>query len=131
MSHFPGFAQLPWIFHIFVELPATIAFAIYPSATLTVLQPHAHIIIRQYALLLLSSNVIAALFVVRDGDQDFIERGVAGALSLYHLGPAGRAIHRGSRNGVQYRLTWEHPWLHAMAHLTCWIALLGRSLAFW
>ncbi|KAL9052935.1 MAG: hypothetical protein Q9206_004110 [Seirophora lacunosa] len=54
--------QLPFLFHIIVEVPASIAFFLHPSMTLSQRQGHAHAVIRQYALLLMASNLIAYAF---------------------------------------------------------------------
>lgn len=124
-------ASIPFALHIVVEVPAVLQFALYPSSTLQVPQPHAHAVVRQYALLLLSTIVIAVIFVVASGDQIWIERGVAGSLSLYHLGPIIRAIDRGQRGEGRGRRSLQRPWMHAVVHLTCWIALAGRGFDLW
>lgn len=130
--------SLPFILHILVELPAAFAFALFPSATLLRPQPEAHALIRQYGLLLLSTNMIAALFVFRHHKQNLvddhnrrIEAWVAGSLAVYHLGPLVRA---GSRHwkGVENRKRLlGKPWVHAIAHGICLIALAGHSLKLW
>lgn len=122
---------MPFLLHIIIELPAALRFALYPSSTLQAPQPYAHAVLRQYALLLLSSIVIAAIFAFASGDRDWIERGVAGSLSLYHLGPAFRAFYR-RRRGEGRGTSWlQQPGMHAIVHLTCWIALAGRGFNLW
>ena len=129
--------SIPFLLHLLVELPAAFAFAIYPSATLPVPQPYAHAVIRQYALLLLSINIIAAIFIFRDHEAYTIdydgltERRVAGALALYHCGPlirAGRRIWKGEKGK---RGLSGQPWVHFVAHTVCGMALAGRNTNWW
>ncbi|KAI4280105.1 MAG: hypothetical protein L6R35_005975 [Caloplaca aegaea] len=72
----------PFLLHMIVELPASIAFFLNPSMTLSQSQPHAHAVIRQYALLLMSSNIIAYNFIFRSPDET--SASVAAALAVYH-----------------------------------------------
>ncbi|KAL9021230.1 MAG: hypothetical protein Q9185_001631 [Variospora sp. 1 TL-2023] len=72
----------PFFLHLIVELPASIAFFLNPSMTLSQSQPHAHVVIRQYALLLMSSNIIAYNFIFRSPDET--SASVAAALAVYH-----------------------------------------------
>ena len=129
--------SFPFILHLVIELPAAFAFAFSPSTTLSVPQPYAHAVIRQYALLLLSTNIIAAIFIFRGHkactiDNDGLtERRVAGALALYHCGPlirAGRRIWRGEEDK---RGLSGQPWVHSVAHAVCGLALAGRSMDWW
>jgi len=130
--------SLPFILHILVETPAAFTFALFPSSTLLRLQPDAHGVIRQYGLLLLSTNIIASLFAFQGHerksiDDQFwqIEAWVAGSFALYHVGPLMRAGSRIWRGGGRRRSFVAQPWVHAIAHAVCLIALAGRSLHCW
>ena len=129
-------AAWPFILHILTELPAAFAFALFPSATLSTPQPHAHALIRQYALLLFSTNVIAAVFIFRHGEAEagsyelrWIERWVACSLALYHVGPlirAGCKVWKGTQRRQHYL---ARPWIHLIVHLVCLAGLASHSLA--
>lgn len=127
-------ASLPFILHIIIELPAATSFALTPSATLSIPQPHAQGVIRQYALLLLSTIIIAASFVLQDcrGEEPKMpERSVASALALYHLGPLIRAANRSQRGEGTGRGLLGQPWLHVLVHVLCCLALSGRGWLWW
>lgn len=130
--------SLPFLLHIIVELPACISFFFQPSATLQVPQPHAHSLIRQYALLLLSSILIAAIFVyehpqphsLTQQTRSNLASTVAPALAIYHIGPLIRASDRmkcgeGSRG---HWLRLRNPRLHIAAHALCIAALTWQGL---
>lgn len=126
--------SFPFILHILVEAPATLTFALFPSSTLSIPQPHAEAVIRQYALLLLSSNVIAAIFVFRDQSViagAVLEGRVAAALALYHVGPLIRAAVRNRSNEESGKGLLGQPWLHAWVHALCLVALAGRTMCWW
>ncbi|KAI9871303.1 MAG: hypothetical protein M1830_003058, partial [Pleopsidium flavum] len=55
---------IPFLLHILLELPASILFFLRPSTQLPHPHPPSHALIRQYAILLLSSNLIAFVFLV-------------------------------------------------------------------
>ena len=119
----PGF-----LLHIIVETPASIAFLLRPSSTLTQPQPHAHPIIQQYALLLIASIYIAYTFLQRPKDE--VSRKIAGALALYHLGPMFRAVGKvrkgeGRIGGI--KAFGRNPWIHLVAHVLCFGALLWET----
>ena len=117
-----------------IEMPAALAFMLSPSATLLVPQPHAEAVIRQYALLLFSSNLIAAVFIFRDQsthEDAWIERRVAAFLALYHLGPLTRAVSRARREAKKGKALLEQPWLHAWVHAVCFVALGLRGIRWW
>lgn len=101
--------------------------------TLSQPQPHAHAIIRQYALLLVSSNLIAYAFLFRPTDE--ASNAVAAALALYHTGPllrAGYRIYSGEGTGGPRGGLLGSPWVHVFAHLSSLVAL-GReaSIGIW
>ena len=104
--------QLAFGLHLMVELPACINFFFRPSATLGRSQPHAHGVLRQYALLLLVTNIIALLLLM--SPRNCLTGRISGAFALYHFGPFIRAISR-IRNGERENALGG-PWLHAMLH---------------
>lgn len=111
----PSDGTLPFLLHMVVEIPASLNFLIRPGNQLAIPAPQAHVIIRQYATLLLSSNLIALVFFNRAVDET--SRNVAGALALYHVTPIVRAVSRlidGER---------AVPLLHASVHLACLASL--------
>ena len=117
--------QVGFLLHLIVELPASINFLLRPSATLSIAQPEAHAVIRQYALLLLSTNLIVMTFLMRDMDQ--LSGKVAGALALYHIGPVARALSR-----IQKRDSGSvlgGPWLHAFIHVLCAVTLITSFIS--
>lgn len=114
-------SQIAFFLHLIVEIPASVKFFLQPSATLATPQPQAHGLVRQYALLLVSSNLIAAEFVLRPSDQ--LSRHIAGALALYHIGPLFRAISRIRRAEMGGGM--GGPWLHAVVHALCAMFLLA------
>ena len=115
-----GIVHFAFLLHLIIETVASIKFLLRPSATLSAPQPHCHAVIRQYALLLISSNIIVAVMLNREIDATSAK--VAGALSVYHLGPFVRAVSRilqkSSSSGV------IEPWLHAFVHSLCGTCLL-------
>ena len=112
--------NVPFFVHILGEFGASAGFFLRPSQTLRRPQPEAHAVIRQYALLLTSTNLIAAIFLFQDHATTTSTK-VAGALALYHLGPLTRAVMKvwtGERMGI-----WEGlggAWVHVcvLRHLT-------------
>lgn len=116
--------NLCFLLHILVEIPALINFMVYPSKQLGIYTPHAHAVIRQYALLLLCSVLIAFIFLTRINDD--LTGLVAGALAIYHIGPAVRSVGRlrvQARTGQ--RILISEAALYLVVHLGC-----GSSLAY-
>ena len=103
------------LLHVIIETAASINFLLRPSATLSTPQPYSHAVIRQHALLLISSNLIAGMVLKREIDS--LSGQIAGALGVYHVGPAVRAISRILRKSPGSGL--DEPWLHAFAHVLC------------
>lgn len=127
-------ASIPFLLHLIIELPAAIQFTVSPSATLRIRQPHAHALIRQYALLLMASNLIAAAFVLHDrrhSECSALERAVAAALAIYHLGPLLRAMARYQNGEGENRGLVMQPWLHLIVHFICGLELAGRGFLIW
>ena len=112
--------HLGLLLHLMVELPACINFFLRPSATLSKSQPYSHCLIRQYALLLVSTNLIALAFLMRPADH--LSGQISGALVVYHIGPLVRAMSRIRTQDIGRAL--GGPWLHLFAHLLCVVALV-------
>ena len=124
-----NFTNLAFLLHILIEVPASINFLFNPSATPSTPQPHAHAVIRQYAVLLMVTNIIALIFYLRP--PDLLSCRVAGALSLYHIGPLVRAIirqFRGERGRGGNKL--GGPLVHAIVHVVCFWALAIEFAAY-
>jgi uncharacterized membrane protein len=108
----------PFLVHALLEIPASLNFLLNPSGQLGVYSPQAHPVIRQYAVLLLSSILIALSFALRDADE--LSGQVAGALAIYHLAPILRAA--GRLTGRQ--AVWQ-PLLFLASHGFCLAGLLA------
>ncbi len=87
--------NLCFLLHIIIEIPAFLNFFVFPSGQLGTATPHAHAVIRQYALLILSSVLVSFAFLRRPADC--LSGQVAGALAVYHFGPSVRSLNRLSR----------------------------------
>ncbi|KAL5318758.1 hypothetical protein ACEPPN_013824 [Leptodophora sp. 'Broadleaf-Isolate-01'] len=103
-----------FLIHILLELPASLNFFFRPNEQLSSPAPQAHALIRQYAVLLLSSNIIALVFAFRHVDE--ISRRVAGALAIYHAAPLVRAVGRITSKKEGYGKGLGGPWVHAVGH---------------
>ena len=123
--------------HIFVEVPASLAFLFNPSGTLAQPQPFAHAVIRQYGILLFCMNLTIILVLCHDPATDEIgyafyqqlEQQLAAVLALYHFAPLFRALTRIHNTcGTERILTG--PWMHMALHTACLGALLAESLRF-
>ncbi|KAG9231382.1 hypothetical protein BJ875DRAFT_469675 [Amylocarpus encephaloides] len=115
---------LPFYLHALIELPASLNFFFRPSEQLPTPAPQAHAIIRQYAVLLFTSNVIALVFALRPIDDT--SKLVAAALALYHMAPLVRATLRIGR-GDAYGQGLGGPWGHFGVHGVC----LGGLVRLW
>ena len=120
----------PFVAHIVVETPACINFMFNPSGQLGNHTPNAHAIIRQYALLLLSSILIAMLLITRDLDK--LSGQIAGALAVYHVGPSIRAFSRcwNSSSHDSASSLWKAP-LYMLVHTICLAGLLQCSWTYY
>jgi hypothetical protein len=126
MIHFYAFA---FSLHAIVEIPACLNFLLFPDDQLPRAAPQAHAIIRQYAVLLLSTVVISIAFTFRV--LDATSGKVAGALAFYHIAPLVRALSRitsAAPSDTQDLPLLKNPLLHFVLHsiclgslgLTCW-----------
>ncbi|TVY87843.1 hypothetical protein LAWI1_G006763 [Lachnellula willkommii] len=91
-------STLPFWLHLLIELPASLNFFLNPAEQLSAAAPQAHALVRQYALLLFASSLVALIFATRQVDRT--SRNVAGALAVYHLAPLVRAVTRVLGGGV-------------------------------
>ncbi|CZS96654.1 hypothetical protein WAI453_010074 [Rhynchosporium graminicola] len=106
--------NLAFLIHALLEVPAALNFFFRPNEQLSLPAPQAHAIIRQYAVLLMSSNIIALIFAFRPVDET--SRRIAGALAAYHAAPLVRAIARIASSGGGYGKGLGGPWVHAVLH---------------
>lgn len=120
--------QFAFVLHLVIETTAAINFFLRPSATLSSPQPHSHGVIRQYALLLLTTNIIAAAVLSR-AMYDELSGQIAAAFALYHAGPLVRAVSKIRRGNAGDVL--GGAWLHALSHLLCLACLLASSFLLW
>ena len=127
--------SIPFVCHIILEVPAAFAFALFPSATLRSPQPDAHAVIRQYALLLTSTVIIAIIFGLSSRNEEIVDplilrlqRQVAGALALYHFSPMLRAVIR-LQDSTDRSSHWA--FLHLLSHGVGGTILTGRALDLW
>lgn len=117
----PLLGRLPFYIHMLIETPASLNFFFNPSEQLLSPAPQAHAIIKQYAILLLVSNLIALIFATRQLDRT--SRNVAGALAVYHLAPLVRAV--GRVGDGRYGKGLGGPVLHVMVHGVAFLGLFG------
>jgi hypothetical protein len=118
---------LPFWLHLLIELPASTNFFFAPSEQLSSPAPQAHMILKQYAVLLFVSALIALIFALRPIDGT--SRRVAGALSVYHLAPLVRAGSRIMEGSGEYGKGLGGPVFHLVVHAVCFAGLLGSSLS--
>ncbi|CAG8978039.1 hypothetical protein HYALB_00000709 [Hymenoscyphus albidus] len=124
-------AAIPFFLHAIVEFPAAVNFYSNPSEQLSSAAPQAEDIIKQYAVLLFSSSLIALAFATRPVDDT--SKYVAGAFALYHLAPTVRAARRirGGETGTSYGKGLGGPYVHLAVHGGCLIGFLGLRLDYW
>ena len=106
-SNMTSLMQFAFVFHLVIGTTAAI---------------NLFVLIRQYALLLLATNIIVAVFLNRAMDSALSGQAAA-ALGLYHVGPSVRAvsrIRRGNSGDV-----FGGPWLHDFAHSLCAACLMA------
>ncbi|RKF57412.1 hypothetical protein OnM2_074044 [Erysiphe neolycopersici] len=108
--------------HLMVEVPASINFFLNPSGQFESPAPWTHSVIRQYAILLFVSCVIALIFAFRNIDRT--SRNVAGALALYHIAPLFRAFSHIMRREEAEARGFGGSYLHFVLHLVCMVFLL-------
>ncbi|KAF7504024.1 hypothetical protein GJ744_002903 [Endocarpon pusillum] len=108
----------PFLLHAMVETPASLSFFLNPSGQLQNCTPQVHAVIRQYAVLLFSSVLVALCFAFKDPDE--LSGQAAGALAIYHLAPVVRATGR----LLDGQAVWQ-PLLFVTVHGACLAGLSG------
>ena len=127
MAIHSGSYNIGFVVHVVIEIPAAMNFMFLPSKQLGEYTPHAHAIVRQYALLLLASVLISLVFAMRPVDA--VSGAVAGSLALYHVGPTLRSLGR-----LRQRIAEKKPLLRSEAalylvvHMVCGVLLLLHYL---
>ncbi|PVH87635.1 hypothetical protein DL98DRAFT_509854 [Cadophora sp. DSE1049] len=117
-----------FIIHAILELPASLNFFFRPNDQLSSPAPQAHALIRQYAVLLMSLNIVALIFAFRPVDET--SRRVAGALAVYHAAPLVRAVRRIASQEEGYGKGLGEPWVHAVVHAGA-LGALGWLFVGW
>jgi hypothetical protein len=115
-----SFYAFAFLLHAIVEIPACLNFMLFPDDQLPRPAPQAHAIVRQYAILLLSSVIISTAFTFRV--MDTTSGRVAGALAFYHIAPLVRAWSRIitlAPSDKQQYLSLKDPFLHFVVHSVC------------
>lgn len=116
--------QFAFMLHTLVEVVAATNFMLTPSKQLDHYTPGAHPVIRQYALLLLSSAATSFIFARQPLSTS--SRQVAAALALYHLGPMLRSVSRLVRQVNQSRAVLvSEAMLFLVVHMCCLVSLLA------
>jgi len=119
-----------FLLHALIEVPACLNFFLFPSGQLGTPTPQAHAVVRQYAVLILSSILVAMSFVRRPRDE--VSARVAGALAVYHLAPSIRSASRLRRQAQSgERLVPSEAFVYLMAHVICGSLLSHHWGAFY
>jgi len=119
-----------FLLHIVIEIPAFINFLLFPSGQLGTPTPHAHAVVRQYAMLLLSSVLVSVAVLQRP--QDTLTGQLSGALSIYHIGPSIRAASRlVQRADLGKKLLPSEAALYLFVHCICGAALFHGCWSFY
>lgn len=114
--------NIAFMLHAIFETPAAINFMIFPSRQIGSFTPQAHPIIRQYALLLLSSVLVSIAFALRPTDD--LTRSVAGSFAIYHVGPAVRSLGRLKQQASRHQSIFlSEAFLYLVVHLCCGLSL--------
>ena len=119
-------STFPFLLVILIELPPSILFLFKPDGQFPVVEPQARAVIRQYALLLHTVNLIALVCCIRPVDET--SRLIAGAMSLYQVGPSIRAAIRLGRGEKWLGGSLGGPLVHLVVHVIC-LASLSRLFA--
>jgi hypothetical protein len=122
-------SQWPFLLHVLVEVPASINFFFNPASQMQTPHQDAFPIIRQYAVLLMSMNLIAmaCLFQAPDDTNPWIPA----AMGLYHFAPLYRAAVGLSKSntGRAHRVRGlGGPVVHFIVHSACLGALINLTL---
>lgn len=124
----PNLLLNPFLHHAIAEIPASLQFFFFPSRQLGRPTPRAHPVIRQYALLLFCSVLIASIFALRpDGtaEDKTLNGQVALVLGFYHVGPILRS---GARVLEVRTKGWGAREVEAAWYVVAHVVLGGRLL---
>ncbi|RDW85563.1 hypothetical protein BP5796_03888 [Coleophoma crateriformis] len=121
-------SMLPFYLHLFLETPAALNFFFNPGQQLGLSEsvPQAEAVVRQYAVLLLSSNLVALAMICRPSDGT--TQRVSGALGIYHVAPLVRAVGKIWAGQVSLSSGLGGPWVHAFGHAIALFLLLSLYL---
>jgi hypothetical protein len=115
-----------FLIHIAIEIPACLSFYLFPSRQLGTYTPYAHPVIRQYAVLLFATVLVAMVFLRHPIDETSGK--VAGALAVYHIAPSLRSIERLTRQSRTRQLTFlSEAALYLLVHVLCCATLLHHA----
>jgi len=116
--------QWAFLLHALVEIPACLNFFFFPDSQLSQPAPQAHLLLRQYALLLFCSAFIALVCAL--GPPEPLSGWIAAALAFYHFGPLIRSYRRiTGQLKILRRSLFDDPWLHMSLHALCLVALVS------
>ncbi|KAK0672937.1 hypothetical protein QBC41DRAFT_343291 [Cercophora samala] len=140
--HIP-LVKLPLLLHLLTETPASISFLLFPQTQLPTADPNpaaALLILRNFGGLLLSTNLIALVFLLRPA-FDSLSALVTLSLASYHVWPIYRAYSRlllqqqrpnltkgKKQHDVNRNLVLGGPIVHFWVHICC---LIGLVLSGW
>ncbi|KAK3381608.1 hypothetical protein B0H63DRAFT_209777 [Podospora didyma] len=127
--------KAPLLYHLAIETPAALSFIFKPSAQLAsaaAATPEAVLILRSYGGLLLSTNLLCAVFLARPG-FDSATALVSLCLGSYHVWPLSRAWVRlfggmPMQQGEKEQKVLGGPGVHLVVHLLGLVALVGAGL---
>ncbi|KAK0704163.1 hypothetical protein B0T21DRAFT_270544, partial [Apiosordaria backusii] len=119
--------KLPLLFHLLIETPASLSFLLFPESQLPVATPEATLILRNFGGLLLSTNLIALVFLLRPL-FDSLSALVTLCLGAYHVWPIYRAHWRLRDTKLAQGKKHQNkvlggPVVHFWVHVGCLVAL--------
>ncbi|KAF4345943.1 hypothetical protein FBEOM_85 [Fusarium beomiforme] len=122
-------ATIPFLIHALIETPAAFTFILKPSSQLQPLPPSAALILQSFGGLLLTSNLIALIFLRRAFDD--ATRQAALAFAFWHIWPCWRASRRLSGYTEEGEASTTKTLGGPMVHLGVHAGLLTMFLVAW
>ncbi|KAK1974519.1 hypothetical protein LZ30DRAFT_607807 [Colletotrichum cereale] len=130
-------AKLPFLLHIAIETAAACSFILNPASQLPAPSPAARLVLQSFGGLLLTTNLVCSIFVVRPFDGT--TRLVAAALAFWHAWPCWRAYVRLARpevdamgkdkdKGELAKKTLGGPGVHLVVHAGTLVLFAGAAL---